>query len=164
MTTPERDDNRELLVTYLGGQGPEVVLDGVTTDHGILMIYNNIIARESDAWLLRKLGLLPDWWRLATAVHVRHLSEFRDTYTHPEALAQRRLADLTEAGREELRYGWRVYQSGGGPRITRRADNRQPLQANSALLGSLNRVPRPVLGAHKPWPNVEIEPVLVDSR
>lgn len=158
---PEREDNRELLLVYQGQKEPEVILDGVTTDHGMLMIYHNIIAREADAWLLHKLGLLPDWWRLVNIVRVRHLAEYQDSYTHPEVHAQRRLADLSEPERDALRYGWRVHRTKSGGRITRRVFERKPIQTDPAFEMGLRRVQRRALGPSTPWPNVEV--VLVSA-
>lgn len=162
---PEEEGNRELLATYHGSPVPVVLLDGVTTDHGMLAIFTTIYSRESDAWLLHKLGLLPAWWQLVTSISVRNLAHLPDEEVEPEPDAQLRLADLTEPERDALRYGWRVQRtSDGGGRIMRRVDRRRPIEVDPILMMGLAKVPRPVKGPLSVWPNVEIEPVLVESR
>lgn len=162
---PDWEGNRELLLTYLGEKEPVLFLDGLTTDHGALQIFCTVWSRESDAWLLHKLGLLPTWWRLVSSVSVHNLMHLPDEEMEPEPDAIMRLADLSEPERDALRYGWRVQRtSNGGGRITRRVDRRRPIEADPLLVMSLDRIERPVLGPMHVWPNVEIEPVLVDSR
>jgi hypothetical protein len=160
-TSPDPEGNRELLLTYLGEEEPVLYLDGITTDHGILEIFLGICGRESDAWLLRNLGLLPEWWRLVTKIQVCNLATHPDDEDRPEKDAQLRLADLTELERDNLRYGWRVHRTEEGGRILRSVDRRRPIQADPVLMMGLERVQRPVLGEHAVWPNVEVEAELV---
>lgn len=124
---------RELWVIYHGSTEPELVVDGTTTDLGILDLFHNIFGRESDAWLLHTVGQLPDWWRLVDVIQARNLTEHRDREERPKDDADLRWKRASFKERMSYQRGWKIVQgsNGGGNQIYRVAHDRNQIASVS---------------------------------
>lgn len=113
---------RELWVVYEDTGEKELVVDGVPTDRHILDMYYSIFGRESDAWVMHTVDLLPDWWRLVSKVQVRNLTEHRGRSAKPHDDAVTRWEGASPRERVTMQRGWRVVRGrdGGGHHIFRR--------------------------------------------
>lgn len=139
---------REITLAYTDTpEELEPVIAGSTTDAGSLHMFHYLCGQESDAWVLHALGMLPRWWRLVYALHIRNLSNHEDTTISPEQDAQLRLADLSELERAQLRIGWRVIHTSTGGRIMRLPG--KPIVRNPEIMVLLERMPTKVLGPYQ---------------
>lgn len=138
---------RELWVVYHGSSEPELVVDGVTTDLGLLDLFHNIYGRESDAWLLHTVGQLPDWWRLVDVVQARNLSEHQEQEQRPKDDADLRWKRASFKERMSFQRGWRVVQGshGGGNQIHRVPKDRNQIPSVSVQDLEITPVEIPVV-------------------
>lgn len=150
--TDTAQTQRELLYTYHRTVEPVYIATGVTTDSGLMDMYGHVLGMESDAWLLEKLGLLPDWWQLVDIIEARNLTNFPDMNERPEADADQRLndPDLSPYDRAVLKRGWRVMQTSGGGRIFRLPD-RTPIIRDIKVIAVLDSLPIKDLGPTEPY-------------
>lgn len=116
---------RELVIVYEDRE-PVIVASGFTSDAHVHDMFAYLSGRESDAWLLHIMGLLPPWWQQVSQVQANNLDlgTLEDT-PHEDALA--RWDDMTTGERRRLRYGWRVVPTGDGGRIYRVLDRYAPI-------------------------------------
>lgn len=106
---------RALWYTYDDDQAtPELCIDGVTTDHGMLRLYEHAVITHTDAWLLHRIGQLPSWWRLVHEVKVENLTTGKPyRVTWPRVEAATRLRGLTPTEIAHTVAGWRVVKTRG---------------------------------------------------
>lgn len=147
---PVETPPRELLIAYHDDPATlETVLAGITADHGLLQMFYTLVGQESDAWLLSKLGMLPDWWHLISAVHARNLSN-GDLVEHPAEDAEQRLSELSHVEQARIRTGWLVLRTKAGGVIYRRLDQ-TPIVRDPAFVAVLKDFPVKVLGPHSDY-------------
>lgn len=106
---------RSLVYAYEDAPTTEIlVVDGLTTDDGLLMLYRTAVELHTDAWMLKRAGQLPPWWRLVQMVRADNLRTGKATRTaHPMGEAFVRLRGLTAAQITQVVEGWRVMAVGG---------------------------------------------------
>lgn len=122
-------NRRALTVVYEDDPADRVmVVDGITTDENLIRLYTYAVAMHTDAWMLKRAGQLPDWWRLAREVRIDNLRA-RPKYkvTYPMGEAALRLTGLTPVEISHTVDGWRVQRSSrpGEGRVIKVREGRQ---------------------------------------
>lgn len=133
---------RGLWVIYKDTTEPELIVEGATTDVGILALAENVHGRESDAWLLSLMGQLPDWWRLVDTVLATNLTESIDQEMKPGDDARQRWEGVSVRERVALQRGWRVVQGREGGHLIYRVPN-DPGMIQPVPVADLEIVPIP---------------------
>lgn len=152
-------DQRELVLVHdeLESDPTTTVLTGFTGDDALLDMFWYAYGRESDAWLLHIMGLLPDWWQPVHAVMASHMERVEDLVEDPHRDALTRWDDMTLGERRRLRYGWRVVPTiDGGGRIYRVSDRRESILADASIQAILDEMPVPALGPSEVYPRLAI--------
>jgi hypothetical protein len=89
------------------------VVDGLTTDDNLVRLYQHAVDVHTDAWMLKRAEMLPDWWRLVREVRIDNLRDETPHYrvAHPLGEAAIRLTGLTPVEISHTVAGWRVQRT-----------------------------------------------------
>jgi hypothetical protein len=155
MSDDEDRVDRELIMVHdITEESTASVVNGFTGDDPLLDMFWYACGRESDAWLLQIMGLLPEWWQPVHRVLARNLDRSHDLEDRPHEDALSRWDDMTVGERRRLRYGWRVIPTMDGGRIYRVADRRAPLIADAHIQVILDEMQVKELGPAETYPRL----------
>lgn len=148
----ENVDRELILVHDIVEDAPATSVNGFTNDDALLDMFWHVCGRESDAWLLQIMGILPEWWRPVHLVRAMNLGTSADLEDQPHQDALSRWDNMTVGERRRMRYGWRVVPTLGGGRIYRTHDPRMPMFVEPEVQAILDEMPVKVLGPSLPYP------------